>query len=144
MYACYCCLVSRIWLFCDPMDCTLPGSSPHGNFPGNKTGVGSHFLLQEIFLTQGSNPHLLHWQAGSLPPSHQKVKVKVVQSCPTIFDPMDYTVRGILQTRILEWVAIPFSRGSSQPRDWTQVSCIAGRFFTSWAIREAFKCIDTG
>ena len=44
-------------------------------------------------------------------------------------------VHGILQARILEWVAIPFSRGSSQPRDWTQVSCIAGRFFTIWATR---------
>ena len=50
---------------------------------------------------------------------------------------MDYTVHGILQTRILEWVAVPFSKGSSQPRDQTQVSCIAGRFFTSWATREA-------
>ena len=50
---------------------------------------------------------------------------------------MDYTVHGILQARILEWVAIPFSRGSSQPRDQTQVSCIAGGSFTSWAIREA-------
>ena len=50
---------------------------------------------------------------------------------------MDYTVRGILQARILEWVAFPFSRGSSQPRDQTQVSRIAGGFFTSWATREA-------
>ena len=48
-------------------------------------------------------------------------------------DPMDYTVHGILQARILEWVAFPFSRGSSQPRDQTQVSCIAGGFFTPWA-----------
>ena len=43
---------------------------------------------------------------------------------------MDYTVYGILQARILEWVAVSISKGSSQPRDWTQVSCIAGRFFT--------------
>ena len=50
------------------------------------------------------------------------VKVKVAQSCPTLYDPMDYTVHGILQARILEWVAIPFSRGSSKPRDQTQVS----------------------
>ena len=50
---------------------------------------------------------------------------------------MNYTVHGILQVRILEWVAFPFSRGSSQPRDQTQVSHIAGRFFTSWATREA-------
>ena len=69
-------------------------------------------------------------------PSCLKVKVKVDQSCPTIFDPMDYTVHGIFQARILEWVAFPFSRGSSQPRDQTQVSHIAGGFFTSWATRE--------
>ena len=50
---------------------------------------------------------------------------------------MDYTVHGILQARILEWVAFPFSKGSSQPRDQNQVSRIAGRFFTSWATKEA-------
>ena len=65
------------------------------------------------------------------------VKVKVAQLHLTLSDPMDYTVHGILQARILEWVAIPFSRGSSQPRDWTQLSHIAGEFFTSWAAREA-------
>ena len=63
-------------------------------------------------------------------------EVKVAQSCPALCNPMDYTVHGILQAGILEWVAFPFSKGSSQTRDWTQVSCIAGRFFTSWAIRE--------
>ena len=66
----------------------------------------------------------------------------VAQSCPTLCEPVDASppgssVHGILQGRILEWVAIPFSRGSSQPRDWTQVSRIAGRFFTDWATREA-------
>ena len=63
----------------------------------------------------------------------------VTQLCPTLFDRMDYSplgssVRGILQARILEWVAIPFSRGSVRPRVWTQVSCIsciAGGFFTA-------------
>ena len=59
------------------------------------------------------------------------MNVKVTQSCPTLCDLMDYTAHGILQARILEWVAFPFSRGSSQPRDRTQVSCIAGGFFTS-------------
>ena len=58
-------------------------------------------------------------------------EVKVAQLYPTICDPMDYTVRGILQARTLEWVAYPFSRRSSQPRNQTRVSCIAGRFFTS-------------
>ena len=71
-----------------------------------------------------------------------KVKVLVTQSCPTLCDPMDYSppsssVHGILQARILEWVVIPFSRGSFGPRDQTQVYCIAGRFFTNWATREA-------
>ena len=64
--------------------------------------------------------------------------VKVAQSCLTLCDPMDYIVRGILQARILEGVAIPFSRGSSQPRDWTQVSHIASALFTNWAIRETY------
>ena len=63
--------------------------------------------------------------------------VKVAQSCLTLCDPIDCTVQGILQARILEWVAFPFSRGSSQLRDRTQVSWIAGGFFTSWATREA-------
>ena len=54
-----------------------------------------------------------------------------------LYDPMDCIVHGILQARILEWVAFLFSRGSSQPRNWTRVSCIAGRFFTNWAMREA-------
>ena len=64
-------------------------------------------------------------------------EVKGGQLCPTLCDPMDYTVHGILQARILEWGAVPFSKGSSQPRDRTQVSHIAGGFFSSWATREA-------
>ena len=67
-----------------------------------------------------------------------KARVKVTQSRPTLCDPMDYTVHGtlytvhgILQARMLEWVAVPFSRGSSQPRDRTQVSRVVGGFFTS-------------
>ena len=59
---------------------------------------------------------------------YKRVKVKVTWLCPTLCDPMDYTVRGILQARILEWIAFPFSRGSSQPRDQTQVSRIADGF----------------
>ena len=62
--------------------------------------------------------------------SSQNVSMKVARSCPTLCNPL-----GILQARILEWVAVPFSRGSSQPRSRTQVSCIARGFFTSWATR---------
>ena len=61
------------------------------------------------------------------------VKVKVAQLCLALCNPMDYTVHGILQARILEWVAFSLYRGSSQSRDPTQFSCVAGRFFTSWA-----------
>ena len=65
--------------------------------------------------------------------------VLVAQLCPTLCDPMDYSppgssVHGMLQARILEWAAVPFSRGSSPPRDRAQVSPITGRFFTVWAI----------
>ena len=66
------------------------------------------------------------WSRLPCPPP----KVKVTQSCPTLCDPTDYAVHGILQARILEWVAFPFFRWSSQPRDRTQVSCIARGFFT--------------
>ena len=70
-----------------------------------------------------------------------RMYVKVAQWCPALHDSMDCSppgssVHGILQARILEWVAFPFSRGSSQPRDQTQVSRIAGDFFTIWATRE--------
>ena len=69
------------------------------------------------------------------------VCVLVARSCPSPCDPMGCSplgssVCGIFQARILEWVAISFSRGSSWPRDWTQVSCIAGRLFIVWATRE--------
>ena len=71
-----------------------------------------------------------------------KGKVKVAQSCLTLCDPMDCSplsssIHGILQARRLEWVAIPFSRGSYQPRHQTQVFRTAGRFFTVWANRES-------
>ena len=95
------------------MDCSPPGSSVHGNSPGKNTGVGSHSLLQGIFPTQGSNPRLQHYRWILYQLSYQG------------------------SPRILEWVAYPFSRGSSQPRNRTGVSCIAGGFFTSWATREA-------
>ena len=75
------------------------------------------------------------------PPHRIVAVVLVAQLCPTFCDPMDYSlpgssVRGILQARILEWVAIPYSRGSSRPRDQTWVSGIAGKIFTVWATRE--------
>ena len=77
-----------------------------------------------------------------------KVKVLITQSGPTLCDHMNYnlpdsSVHGILQKIILEWVVTLFSRGSSRPRDRTWVSCIAGRFFTVRATREAPSCVST-
>ena len=85
--------------------------------------------------------HLLCLLTGCVPRQPQGSCVSPEKwkslSCPTLCDLMDYTVNGILQARILEWVAFPFSKGSSQPRDHIQVSCIAGWFFSSWATGEA-------
>ena len=109
--------------------------------PGENTGVGCHALLQGIFLTQGWKSHMpsspalqadpLPTEQPGKPQTKVEMNVKVAQSCLALCDLMDYTVHGILQARILEWVAFPFSTGSSQLRDQTQVSHIPGRFFTS-------------
>ena len=98
-----------------------PLSLPYGynylyspwNSPGQNTGVGSLSLLQGIFPTQGLNPGLLHWRQILYQMSHKG------------------------SPRILEWVAYPFSSGSSLPRNRTRVSRIVGGFFTNWDMREA-------
>ena len=80
------------------------------NFLGMNTGVGCHFLLQGFFLTQGSNLcllSLLHWQKDSLPLSC----LKVAQSCPTLCNPMDYILHGILQAKILGVGSYSFLKG---------------------------------
>ena len=78
------------------------------------------------------NPQTLRLEFAKANTKMAKNKLKWKSLSPVrLCDPMDYTVHGILQARILEWVAVPFSRGSSQPRDQTQVSQIAGVFFTS-------------
>ena len=84
----------------------------------------------------------LTWRGTTKDGSMCMVKVLVAHLCLTLCDPMDYSlpgfsVRGILQARILEYVVNPFTAGSSRPRDWTWVSHIAGRFFTVWDTREA-------
>ena len=107
------CLVAQSYLtLCDPKDWSLPGSPVHGDSPGKNTGVGYYAPLQGIVPTQGWNPSLPHcsWILYCL--SHQG------------------------SPRILEWAAYPFSRGSSQPSNWTRVSSIAGGFVTSWATKE--------
>ena len=106
-------LVAQLCLtLCDLMDCSPPRSSVHGNSPGKNTGVGCHALLQGMFPIQVSNPGLPHcmWILYQL--SHQG------------------------SPRVLEWVAWPFSRGSSWPRDQTGVSCIDRWILYCWATKE--------
>ena len=122
---------SRVWLCATIyMDCSLLGSSVHGILEAKILGGGGLLCPPPGDLpTQGSKlhlSHLLHWQVGSLPWAPPlprawkwKVKVKVAHSCLSHCDPMDRSlpgssVHGILQARILEWVAIPFSRDDLQ------------------------------
>ena len=99
-------LLSRVWLF------ATPWAIPHGILQARILESSSLSLLQGIFPTQGLNPGLQH--------------------CGRILYQLSHKGRP----SILEWVAYPFCSGSSWPRNWTGVSCIAGRFFTSWAMRE--------
>ena len=119
MYMCL--IVQSCPTLYDPMDCSLPGSSLHGASPGKNTGVACHahfsYILQGIFPSQGLNPGLPH--------------------CRQILYHLSY--QG--SPKILKWIVYSFSRGSVPPRNWTGVSCIAGRFFTSWATREAHMCV---
>ena len=110
------------------MDCNLPGSSVHGIFQAR--------VLEwvAISFSRGSSRPRDQTQVSHIAGRRFTISVtKVAPWCPTLCNPMDYRVHGILQARILEWVAFPFSRGSSQPRNQTQVSHAAGRFFISWA-----------
>ena len=107
-----------VWSYSESHSVVSSSLQSHGlysqrNSPGQNTGVGSLSLLQGIFPTQEVNLDLLH--------------------CKQILYPLSYN----RSSRILEWVAYPFSREYSRPRNWTGVSCIAGGFFTNWAMREA-------
>ena len=100
-------LCSSLSILWHCLDCSL------WNSLGQNSGVGSLSLLQGIFPTQGLNPGLPHCRRFLYQLGHNG------------------------SPRILEWVAYPFSRVSSWPRNWTGVSCIASRFFTNWAMKEA-------
>ena len=120
------------------------------------TGVGCHALLQGIFPTQRLNPGLSHaLHVDSLPSESCCMHAKSLQwysNTPgsSIHRILQARITGVGchfllhlshegSPRILEWVAYPFSRGTSQPRNWIRVSCIAGGFFTSWATQETSK-----
>ena len=101
-YGMCCCVesLSQVWVFCDPMDCSLPSSSVCGDSPGKNTGVGCHALpsSRRSFQTRHQTLGLPHCRQILYCLSHQG------------------------SSRILEWVSHPFSRGSSWPRNWTEIS----------------------
>ena len=131
--------------------CCVPGYSLHPHwlqltrlicpwdFQAKNTGVGCIFSSREPSQPRDQNcvPCIGGGFSTTEPLGKPKTNAKVAQPSPALCDPLDYTVYRLLQARLLEWVAFPFSRGSSQPKDQTQASCIAGGFFTSWATREA-------
>ena len=128
------------------MDCSPTGSSVHWHSPGKNTMTSSRGSSQPRDQTQVSyiaGTLFTSWATREAPFTILVSKSMLLpQVCPTVCDAMDCgppgsSVHEIFQARILEWVAISFSRGSSQPRDRTWVSCTAGRFFTDWATREA-------
>ena len=133
---------------CDPMDCSLSGSSVHGIFQTRvlewvaiSFSRGSSQPKNQTQVSCIAGRFFTDWAMREAPIILIR-KVLVTRLCPTLCNPVDYStpgfsVHGVLQARILEWVAIPFSRGSSWPRDQTWVSCTAGKFFTIWATREA-------
>ena len=117
---------SAWWIFTNWTAC------PHNQHPGRRVGPHNTFSLWKGKST-------MSWAVHAIPADclfmASLVVVLFAQLCLTLCDPMDCnlpgsSVHGILQARILEWAAIPFSRGSSRPRDQTQVSCAAGRFFS--------------
>ena len=115
------------------------------HFPGKSTGVGCHCLLQYLCVMK-FNLQIRHSKRISELQASlflccgaiiSTIKWKSLSHMRLFVTPSTYTAHEILQARILEWVAFPFSRGSAQPRYQTQVSLIAGIFFSSWATREA-------
>ena len=92
------------------------------------------------FTAKGVRKRMIDFPGGSVvknPPVMQQWRKWSHSVVSNSLQSLDCTVHGIVQGRILEWLVFPFFRGSSKPRDWTQVSPIAGGFFTSWATREA-------
>ena len=101
--------------------------------------MGKLYCMHEHMGILAKRNYKKKWKGNAI--SKKYSDSEVAQLCPTLCSPMDCnllgsSVNGIFQARVLEWVAISFSKGSSQPRDWTRVSCIVGRYFIIWATRE--------
>ena len=149
------CSTQSCQILCNTVDCGPPGSSVHGDSPGKNIRVGCHAPLRGMFPAQVSNPVLPHcrWILYCL--SHEGCleycSGEPIASPGDLSNPVIEPSSPTLQADsllsepwgcpwILEWGAHPFSRGSSQSRNWIKVSCMAG-IFIRWATREAHKCV---
>ena len=135
--SCFC----HVLTLCDPTDCSSPGSSVQGILQGrilewvaNSSGSSQPRDQTCVSVVSCIGKCVLYRSHHLETPTRSESESEVAQSCLTLWDPMDcslpgFSVHGILQASVLEWVAISFSRGSSCPRDQTQVSRTAGRHF---------------
>ena len=129
------CIIYLDWLQFIFLSSNLKFKAPLFPFCSVRWSYGSHLPRgRKVWSAPSSSFHTLKWS-------------EVAQSCPTLCDPMDCSLpgpslHGILHVRVLEWVAISFSRGSSPPRDRTQVSCIPSRRFNLWATLDPLKVGD--
>ena len=149
------CVLSRVQLFANPWTFTLPSFSVHGIFQARVLEWVTLFSSRESSQPRGwtlisciGRQILYHWATWEalyiyIYRERESRESEVTQSCLTLCDPVDCSlpgssIHGILKARILKWVAISFSRGSSRSRNRTPISHIAGRRFTLWATREAY------
>ena len=169
-------MLSRVWLFCNPMDCSPPGSSTHGisqarilewvaisffNDRFHQRLKNGRLDLRKFYIQKGSMVSSCLTCISSYYSAYEDIKNIISsffsflnkmsvsfstkesesESCSVVYDSLwpHGLVHRILQARILEWVAFPFSKESSQPRDRTQVSRIAWGFFTSWVARKTLS-----
>ena len=144
----------------DPMNYRLPGSSVHRIFQARilkwvaiSSSRGSSQSRDRTCVSCIGRQIPYHWgtwedqYTHTHTHTHTHTYAKSLQLCPTLCNPMNYSlpvssVHGILQARILEWAVISFSRGSSQPRNWTCVSCIGRQIPYHWATWEAIRAMN--
>ena len=131
---------------------SVPPDDPHPNFQNCAMREPEQTLLSchccSVPRLCPTLCHPMNCSTPGFPVIKWKWSHSVAQSCPTLCNLVDCSLpgsslHGILQARVLEWVAISFSKGSSRPRDWTRVSRIASRSFNLWATRETTPILQT-
>ena len=138
-----CVVTQSCLILCDPVDCSPSGTSVHGILQARiLEWVAISFFRGSSWTGDWTWVSRTTGRCFTLWATREAQESEVTQSCLTLCDPMDcsladFSIHGTFQARILEWVAISFSRGSSWPRDRTWVSRILGSHFTLWATREA-------